>query len=320
LVATWVATSSAVNAVENSNCRELKHRFEPISPDAASDQLNSALFSAAEIGCQELARTVLRAGASLQARDRLGATPLAHAARAGQRAVVELFIAQGAQVDARDISGSTALYLAAESERQATVALLLAKGANADLPGRFGTTPLSVAAFKGNDRIVEQLLSRHADPNIVDLTGQAAMTHAAVRGFAEVVGRLLGAGVDAKQRYGNGVTALMWAANYEDGVGVRAAETVVDLLLEGGAEIDAVDDRGRTALMMAAEIGHAELVDILIKRGADHKMRDPASLIGVDTALAPTSGGTPAMCSCLGSTSCRNERLSRPCKDFRWLR
>jgi uncharacterized protein len=67
---------------------------------------------------------------------------------------------------------------------------------------------------------------------------------------------LLNTGVDANHRYGNDLTALMWAAAYEDGVGVRAAESVVDLLLNGGAAINAVDDRGRTALMMAAELGH----------------------------------------------------------------
>jgi ankyrin repeat protein len=118
----------------------------------------------------------------------------------------------------------------------------------------------------------------------MDLSGKTAMTYAAVRGFAEIVGRLLKAGVDGRQRYGNGLTALMWAASYEDDVGVRAAETVIDLLLEGGAEIDAVDNRGRTALMIAAQIGHAEMVDTLIKRGADHNIRDKAGRTALDLA------------------------------------
>jgi hypothetical protein len=62
---------------------------------------------------------------------------------------------------------------------------------------------------------------------------------------------MLDQGVDANRRYGDDLTALMWAAGYDPGVGVRAAESVVDLLLSDGAEIDAVDDRGRTALMTA---------------------------------------------------------------------
>ena len=105
----WAALSSTAGAAESSSCREQEHRFELIRGEITSDQLSSALFSAAETGCRDFAATLLGAGASLEARDRLGATPLAHAARAGQRTMVALFLAQGAQVDARDISGSTCL-------------------------------------------------------------------------------------------------------------------------------------------------------------------------------------------------------------------
>jgi ankyrin repeat protein len=118
----------------------------------------------------------------------------------------------------------------------------------------------------------------------VDATGKAAITYAAARGFAGIVRRLLDAGVDARFRYGNALTALMWAAGHEDGVGVQAAESVVDLLLSRGAEVGAVDDRGRTALIMAAELGHAELVEMLIGRGADQTVRDNGGKTALDLA------------------------------------
>ena len=271
-------------AVEAATCRELERKFDLIKADVVSVQLNAALFSAADAGCEEFARRLLTAGAALEARDRLGAMPLAHAARAGQRALVELFLAKGAKIDGRDLAGATALYLAAQSERPATVALLLAKGADPDLPGQSGVTPLAAAAFNGNDRIVEQLLAHGASPNIVDATGKAAMPYAAARGFAEIVRRLLDAGVDANFRYGNQLTALMWAAGHEDGVGVQAAASVIDLLLAHGAQIDAADDRGRTALMTAAERGHAEVVAMLVGRGADPSIRDKNAKTALDLA------------------------------------
>jgi ankyrin repeat protein len=177
LLICWAAVSP-VRAVEAAMCRELERRFDQIRLDIGLIQLNSALFTAADTGCQGLGQKLLAAGASLEARDGLGTMPLAHAARAGQRALVELFLARGAEINARDISGSTALYLAAESERPATVSLLLARDASPALPGRFGLTPLAVAALKGNDRIAEQLLSRHADPNVPDEAGRTAMTAA----------------------------------------------------------------------------------------------------------------------------------------------
>jgi ankyrin repeat protein len=281
-------------AVEAAPCRELERRFDLIKGDIVSTQRNLALFSAGDAGCEEFARRLLAAGASLAARDRVGAMPLAHAARAGQRALVELFVAKGAQIDGRDIAGSTALYLAAENERQATVALLLAKGADPNRPGRSGITPIAAAAFNGNDRIVEQLLSHAADPNVVDATGKAAMTYAAARGFSEIVRRLLDAGVDARFRYGNDLTALMWATGHEDGVGVDAAESTVDLLLSHGAQLDAVDDRGRTALMMAAELGHAEVVKMLIGRGADQAVRDKSGKSALDLAADESVRGALA--------------------------
>jgi uncharacterized protein len=263
-----------VHAADAPTCRDLELRFDLIKTDATSLQLNLILFAIAEAGCLPLARRLLEAGASLEARDRLGAMPLARAARAGHAALVELFLTRGAPIDARNLAGGTALYAATENERQATVALLLAKGADPNLPGRSGVAPLSAAAFKGNDRIVEQLIARGADPDITDATGKAPITYAAARGFAQIVQRLLDAGVDPGRGYGNDLTALMWAAGHDDGVGARAAIEVSRLLLDAGAPIDAIDNRGSSALMIAAERGDAAVVEFLLNRGADRSIAD----------------------------------------------
>ena len=265
-------------------CRELEQRLALLAADAVSAQRNGLLFAAADSGCAALARRLIAAGASLAARDRLGAMALARAARAGHVPLVEVFLAQGAAIDARNLEGATALFLAAAAERQATVALLLAKGADANLPGPSGVTPLAAAAFKGNGRIVDQLLARGADLNAIDTTGKAAMTYAAARGFALIVRRLIAAGVDAGRAYGNDLTALMWAAGRDEGVGVRAALDVIALLVDAGAPLDATDDRGRTALMIAAELGHGEVVEVLLARGADRAIRDKGGKRAVDLA------------------------------------
>ena len=119
---------------------------------------------------------------------------------------------------------------------------------------------------------------------MIDATGKAAITYAAGRGFALIVRRLLEAGVDTKRAYGNDLTALMWAAGHEDGVGTRAAVEVVELLLDAGAPIDAVDNRGRTALMMAAELDHAAIVELLLHRGADRSIADKGGKRAADLA------------------------------------
>ena len=237
------------------DCGEIERDYELIKAEAVSVQINMALFAAADKGCEALARKLLDAGASPLARDRRGAGPLAHAARGGQIKLVELFLAKGAPIDARNVDGGTALFAAAEAEKHSTVALLLTKGADPNLPGRKGVTPLMAAAFKGNGRIFDALLQRSADPNVRDETGKTAMVYAASRGFDDIVGRLIDAGVDPRTRYGNDLTALMWAAGHDEGVGAAAVGRVVDLLVAHGASLDDTDNRGRTALMIAAGLG-----------------------------------------------------------------
>jgi ankyrin repeat protein len=164
------------------------------------------------------------------------------------------------------------------------VAFLLEKGADPNLTGRTGLTPLIAAAFKGSDRIVETLIAHGADVNARDTYGKGAILYASARGFDDIVGRLLDAGVDARARYDNDLTALMWAAGHDEGVGAPAVEHVVDLLLARGASLNDADNRGRTALMIAAELGYPATVDLLLKRGADAALKDREGKTALDLA------------------------------------
>jgi ankyrin repeat protein len=81
-------------------------------------------------------------------------------------------------------------------------------------------------------------MAHGADWNARDKTDQTAVTYAAARGFDRVVHRLLDAGVDAGARYGNDLTALMWAAGHDECVGPQASARVIDLLLAHGGNLD----------------------------------------------------------------------------------
>jgi ankyrin repeat protein len=48
--------------------------------------------------------------------------------------------------------------------------------------------------------------------------------------------------------------------------------------------MDAADDRGRTALMVAAEAGYAETVALLLRRGADRTLQDKSGKSAMDLA------------------------------------
>ena len=143
--------------------------------------------------------------------------------------------------------------------------------------------PILTDSIDGTE-LVRILLQKGADPNAADSTGKTAIVYAVARGFTGIAERLLTAGVDVNGRYGNGLTALMWAAGHAndvpDGDGVKTTE----LLLARGARLDEVDDRGRSALMMAAELGHGEIVKLLLARGAMADLKDKEGKSAADLA------------------------------------
>ncbi len=109
---------------------------------------------------------------------------------------------------------------------------------------------------------------------MIDDTQKAAIVYAAGRGFSAVARLLLDHGVDINAKYGNDLTVLMWAAGHSAEAGVKDVEQVMTLFIERGARLDDQDNRGRTALMIAAELGHASAVDLLLAHGADKSLKD----------------------------------------------
>jgi ankyrin repeat protein len=232
---------------------------------AAEDifQANLLLFSAAAAGCEDLVADLLRRGAAINARDRLGRTALALAAKEGRERLVEVLTERGAAIDARAISGATPLFLASEADHSSIVRYLVAHGADVNLTGTGGSTPLIAAAFNGNFTLIGLFLMKGADANALDASGKTAIVYAASRGFTHAVARLIEAGVDVNRRYEHGLTALMWAAGYADGAGIEDIRDVLALLIARGAALDLRDDRGFTAYQIARDLGHREIADYL---------------------------------------------------------
>ena len=77
----------------------------------------------------------------------------------------------------------------------------------------------------------------------------------------DIVQELLKIGANPNGR-GNGYTVLMWASKqgYEEGV---------QILLEKGADVNAVNNKGETALMLAVQSGYENIVHTLLEKGAD---------------------------------------------------
>lgn len=237
-------------------------------------EISLVLFSAADQNCVSLATELLDGGASVDARDRFGARPLSHAARNGHLEMVDLLLARGAPINARNLAGTTALYVAAERGHAAIAQRLIDRGADVNLTGRSGTSPVAAAAYDGDDAVVEMLLAHGADERTADETGKPPIVYAAARASLDIVKRLLGRNIDVNARYANDLTILMWAAGADEKVAEADVVKLVRYLLDVGAHVDDRDARGRTALMIAAEAGRADVANLLLAHGADAALKD----------------------------------------------
>jgi uncharacterized protein len=279
----WV--NSPVYSTESDRCRELARQFETTKPQITAPEVSLAMFSAADANCLALETQLLDFGASVDARDRLGAKPLSHAARFGHLEMVDLLLARGAPIDAQNLSGATALYFAAERGHAAVVRRLIERGADVKLTGRSGLSPVAAAAYAGSDAAVDALLARGADERVPDVTGKPPIIYAAAAGHLDIVTRLLARGIDVNARYPNDLTLLMWGAGADEKVEEADVVAVVTCLLDGGAHIDDRDARGRTALMIAAEAGRAAVATLLLARGADPSLRDKTGKRAADLTV-----------------------------------
>src|ERR1700730_5249301 len=284
-IALALGAAAVARAAESEPCRDVRLRFETTKPQISAIEVSLTLFSAVDKNCLDLATELLDHGASVDARDRFGARPLSHAARIGHLGMVDLLLAHGAPIDARNLAGATALYFAAEGGHAPVAQRLIERGADVKLAGRSRISPVAAAAYGGNDAIVEALLAAGADARAPDETGKPPIVYAAAGAQLDIVKRLLAQNIDINARYPNDLTLLMWASGPDEKAPEAQAIKVVSYLLYAGAHIDDRDDRGRTALMIAAEGGHAEIANLLTGRGADASLKDKAGKRAADLTV-----------------------------------
>ena len=134
-------------------------------------------------------------------------------------------------------------------------------------------TPLLAAVLAGQTEIVKQLLETGVDVTIPEKDGYTVMHAAAFQGRAEVVKLLLAYGIDANDvSASDGFTPFhrtLWT-NSE-----RHVETMRVFLEDGKVEVDFVSHVGKTGALIATELKHTKVLDILLREyGADPNFRN----------------------------------------------
>ncbi|KAH6662422.1 hypothetical protein F5X68DRAFT_218561 [Plectosphaerella plurivora] len=143
-----------------------------------------------------------------------------------------------------------------------TVQFLLEKGADANIPNFF---PLHLAAESDDVELLTLLLDNGTRIATEDRRGLTPIAKAAAYS-KECTKLLLARGADPDHgtaRFGVPVQKPLYMAALSGRV------DTAQMLLDAGADIEAVASNGRRALACAAELGHFKVVALLLDRGAD---------------------------------------------------
>jgi ankyrin repeat protein len=186
--------------------------------------------------------------------------------------------------------GYTALHIAVENGSKGAIELLLNRDADVNVEDREHRTALHIATENGSEDVIQLLLDNNADINAKGISG-TLLHSAAASGNTDVMNFFLEHGIHINSRDFEGRTALHIAASRkeakvielprESGINVDAVEredlynaNAIAFLLESGADINAKNDAGCTALYCAALSGNAGAIKALLDRRADINIVD----------------------------------------------
>lgn len=167
-------------------------------------------------------------------------------AAAGDVDGVRMLLTAGVHPDQVNASGGTAMHAAAMCDSEAIAALLLEFGADANVINIAGITPLHEACIRGSNAALRVLLESKVDPNIPCRQGVTPLLLAVSNKHLSCVRMLLDAGARINDEISEGRTVLHMA------VCCRGRSPAgVKFLLQNGADVDASDLHGDTALHQA---------------------------------------------------------------------
>jgi ankyrin repeat protein len=187
------------------------------APSAAEVAAYDGLHRAAYLGDLDAIRSLIAAGADLDARDDNGRTPAHVAAFASNDAALEVLAARGADMNALDNQVYDVLTIAAVANDPDLVSLALRLGNRPDLiTSIYDGTALIAAAHLGHQDVVRRLIAGGAPLDHVNNLGWTALIEAVILGdggpdHIETVRALVEAGADRTLTDRDGVTPLQHA-------------------------------------------------------------------------------------------------------------
>src|SRR5580700_824649 len=253
------------------------------------------LLFAARQGCVDCARVLVKAGADINATNPNGFSPILLAIINSHYDFAASLLDQGADVNIADEVGRTPLYAAVDMHTLPDSNLpwpseLNNKLSSLDLIQTLLAHGANVNAQLKKQQPYRSKVDRGADTMLG--TGTTPLLRAAKAGDTEVVKMLLAKGADPKLTTKFGMTPIMAASGLgtkeEDTTGRKKTEAEaiasIKLCLDAGADVNAIDNQGDTALHGAAQKGDDQVVQFLADHGAKLDVKDRKGRTPLDAA------------------------------------
>ena len=246
----------------------------------------TALQYALETDSEEAIQILLEAGADKESKDNESRSILSRVAESNSIQAVRTLLSTGADCHSKDISGRTPLMWAAQCRSDATdvIGMLISHGSEVNSRDNLGRTALHWAVLSSNDPSlpnIKVLLKHKAAINQTDFSQNSPLNLILGTPFLSnplgVLRLFLASGADINGKGSGGGTALncfVWCST-RFGISDKTTEEVVRELLGSGAEIDTMDNVGRTPLFRALEGGMAcfDLAELLLEFGGNEGSR-----------------------------------------------
>jgi ankyrin repeat protein len=164
---------------------------------------------------------------------------------------------------------------ALEADNAANVIKLLELGFDPNTPNPKGVAALLVALKVPAPNATRALIR---DPNLIvevrNAQDESALMLAALRGYLDICIQLIARDADVNKP---GWAPLHYAST-------ESHISVMQLLIDNHAYLDAASPNGTTPLMMAAMYGNASAVKLLLEAGADPTIKNHLGLTAIDFA------------------------------------
>jgi len=301
MVAYLIERGADVNAKSKVNEWERQNTFEPREKWLPYGGLSPILFAARE-GCLGCVQILAEHGADINVQDPRGVSAPVIAIINGHFDVAAFLVDKGADPNLADDTGRTALFSAVDfntvpfSNRPPPPGIIEQEVSALALIGKLIDKGANVNAQLTKQQPYRAKLDRGQDSMLT--TGTTPLLRAAKAGDIAAMKMLLAAKADVTLATRAGITPLMAAAGMgtkeEDATGRFKTEEeaieAIELCMKAGADVNATNGQGQTALHAASQMGFDKVVEYLAAHGANVNAKDQRGYTPLDGALGNAGG------------------------------